>query len=69
MDLFDHFHVDRKDPMKILTKAELECIEGGSISASMINYIVRGVSAFVDIGRSLGSALRRIGEQNLCPLK
>lgn len=55
--------------MRTLTKKELEQIEGGSISASMINYIVRGIDAFMDVGRSLGSALRRMGEQSLCPLK
>lgn len=69
MVMYDHYHVDRKDDMKILTKTELEHIEGGSISASMINYLVRGINAFVDIGRSLGSAIRRMGEQNVCPLK
>lgn len=54
--------------MKRLTNEELIRITGGSISASMLGYLVRGVNAFMDIGRSLGTALRRIGEHSVCPL-
>ncbi len=52
--------------MKLETK-ELQQIVGGT-SATYINAIVRGVNAILDIGRSLGSAIRRVVNGNLCPL-
>lgn len=55
--------------MRRLTDDELLSITGGAFSASMLGYIVRGIDSFMDIGRSLGSALRRMKEDNLCPLK
>ncbi|MDD2377960.1 MAG: hypothetical protein PHD10_04000 [Bacilli bacterium] len=52
----------------ILTKNELLLIEGGfSISGSLINSFVRGINAFLDLGRSVGTAIRRIRGNNLCP--
>ncbi len=50
-----------------LDKKELQEIVGGA-SATYINAIVRGVNAILDIGRSLGSVIRRITSGNLCPL-
>lgn len=54
--------------MRKLTDKELTQIQGGSISSTMVGYIVRGINSFLDIGRSLGTAIRRIGEHNICPL-
>ena len=52
-----------------MTIKELKQIKGGAaISGTLINGVVRGVSQFLDLGRSVGSAIRRIGEGNLCPL-
>ncbi len=55
--------------MKQLTDIELQNIYGGAISANMINYIVRGFDFILEIGRSLGTAIRRIGENKICPLE
>ena len=55
--------------MKKIDTQELKQIYGGAISASMINYIVRGLDAIMEIGRSLGTAIRRLGENKLCPLE
>ena len=54
--------------MKILTTEELKYIEGGAISASMLGYIVRGINSLLDLGRSIGTAIRRVQNNSICPL-
>ena len=54
--------------MKDLKNNELFDIEGGSISGTLINSITRGIDTILDMGRSLGSAIRRIQYNNICPL-
>ena len=54
--------------MKKLTEEQLKQIEGGSISGTLINALVRGINSILDLGRSLGSAIRRITGNNICPL-
>lgn len=54
--------------MKDLTKEELKQICGGAISATLVNAFIRGVNTFLDVGRSFGSAIRRMLEKNVCPL-
>lgn len=54
--------------MKNLNKNELVLIEGGSISGTLISSITRGINTILDMGRSFGSALRRIGSRNICPM-
>lgn len=50
-----------------LTKNELIEIEGGfNITGTLLNSITKGVSVIMDIGRSLGSSIRRIMSGNLC---
>jgi len=53
--------------LRVLNNEELLCIEGGTVSASMIGYIVRGINSILDLGRSLGSAMRRVQNNSLCP--
>ncbi len=48
-----------------LNKKELQKINGG-VSASMIGYIIRGITTIVDLGRNIGSAIRRIQTRNIC---
>ncbi len=56
--------------MKQLDEKELENIYGGeSISAAVINAFTNIIKILQDAGHNLGSALRRIGENNMCPLK
>lgn len=55
--------------MKNLKNDDLLNIDGGSsISGTLISAITRGISTIYDIGRSLGTAIRRIGSGNICPL-
>ena len=51
-----------------MKKEELIKIKGGSISATFISAISRGVTALYDVGRSFGSALRRAIGRKSCPL-
>ncbi|MBR3362579.1 MAG: hypothetical protein IKG40_01480 [Bacilli bacterium] len=39
---------------------------GGSVSSTMVNAIVKGISLLIDLGRSLGSTIRRVSENNIC---
>lgn len=53
----------------MLDKKELLNIVGGiSITSSLINSIYRGINSILELGRSLGSALRRIKGGNMCPI-
>jgi len=52
-----------------LTKQELLSIHGGiNISGTFINSIVRGINSILELGRSVGTAIRRIGSNNICSL-
>lgn len=58
--------------MRKLNDKELEKVLGGdstSISSSVINAIVNVVKLLEEGGIKFGSAIRRIGEGNLCPLE
>ncbi len=53
--------------MQKLTNQELTNIYGGlSISGSLISSFVKGINSFLDIGRSLGTAIRRIVSSSMC---
>lgn len=54
--------------MERLKKDDLLSIEGGGISGTLISAFTKCISTVYDIGRSLGSAIRRIGSNNLCPM-
>ena len=52
-----------------LEKYELLQIQGGvNITASWLNAVARGIEAIMDLGRSFGTAIRRIGSNNVCSL-
>lgn len=52
-----------------LTNRELANIYGGSISASLLNALSRGVSTLYDIGYALGSAIRKLLNGRVCKVK
>lgn len=53
----------------MLEKEELLNIVGGiSITGTLINSICRGINSILEVGRSLGSAIRRIGGGKMCPV-
>ncbi len=53
----------------IIRDKELKQINGGSISATLINAIVKGISLILELGKSLGSSIRRITSGNTCSLE
>lgn len=56
--------------MKELENKELLNIEGGafSLTAAFLNAAARALSTFMDIGKSLGSSIRRAFNGSICPL-
>ncbi len=51
-----------------LDKEQLQNIRGGiNITGTMVSSFVRILDIFLDVGRSFGSAIRRIKDHNACP--
>lgn len=57
--------------MKKIEENILEEITGGntSITGPIINALVNVIKVLKDAGYSIGSGIRRIGENSLCPLE
>lgn len=49
-----------------LTDQELFAIQGGAVSAALLNAFARAVSTILDLGRTIGSAIRRMYSKNYC---
>lgn len=47
-------------------KEQKMCYGGGGISAALINALSKGLNVFIDLGRYLGSSIRRIFNNNYC---
>ena len=56
--------------MKNLNKNELLEVSGGAstVSGALITSIIKGINSIFDLGKSLGTAIRRIMGNNICPL-
>lgn len=52
--------------MKSLTNEELLIIRGGFVSGSLVNAFARGINSLLELGRSFGTAIRRINDNKLC---
>lgn len=52
--------------MRELKKEELQNITGGAVTASLISAVITGVNSFLEVGRSLGTAIRRFFSKNVC---
>ena len=57
--------------MKQLKEEEQDKISGGSetVTGPIISALTTIIKCLKDAGYSLGSGIRRIGENDLCPLK
>lgn len=51
-----------------LKKHELLIITGGGISGTLLNALARGINVLLDLGRSLGTAIRRVSSNSVCPI-
>lgn len=49
-----------------LNEMELYKINGGAISATFLNAIARAINTILNLGRTLGSSIRRIYNKNYC---
>lgn len=50
-----------------MNREELLVIKGGaSISGTIINALVKGLSVVLELGRSLGTAIRRYQKKDYC---
>ncbi len=45
---------------------ELYQIKGGAITATLFNSIARLINTVLDLGRTVGSSIRRIYSRNYC---
>ena len=56
--------------MKKINDKDLLLIVGGAItlSGTILNQLNKLISILVDSGKSLGSSIRRISEDKICPL-
>ena len=57
--------------MKKIEEEKLENIKGGntSITGPIINAFVNIIKVIQEAGQAFGSGIRRISEDNLCPLE
>ncbi len=56
--------------MRVLNQQKLAEIRGGfSLSASMLNSINNLVELLMEAGKKLGSAVRRMSSNQICPLE
>lgn len=63
MDIIDHLAVK-------MNEIELYNIKGGStINSTMLNAIVRAFNLSLELGRMLGSYIRRKRDKRLCPIR
>ena len=51
-----------------LKKQELLQIEGGAITATLINSLARAINTMMNLGRSVGSAIVRIYKGKICKI-
>ncbi len=50
-----------------MTKEELLNIKGGSgISGTVLSGVIKAFTLALELGRSLGTALRRVKDKNVC---
>lgn len=56
--------------MKKIRKDNLDKIYGGTtVSSAIINAFTNVIKLLMDSGHTLGSAIRRISEKQICPLE
>ena len=57
--------------MKNVSNDKLMDIRGGSITytATLINALCRVVDIIFEVGKNIGSSIRRSNEDTICPLK
>lgn len=56
--------------MNKIMNEKLDLIIGGSsdLTAPIVNAFVNVIKILIDVGKGLGSSIRHIAENNICPL-
>jgi len=54
--------------MKKLTNKEMTELYGGAITGAFLSSIIKGINIILELGRSLGSAIRRGSGGKLCSI-
>ncbi len=49
-----------------LNETELYKIKGGGISTTLLNSVARLITTVLDLGRTVGTSIRRIYSKNYC---
>lgn len=49
-----------------LEEKDLYEIKGGGVSATLLNSVARIISTVLELGRTVGSSIRRIYSKNYC---
>ena len=57
----------KSDQMR-LTDNQLKSISGGSLTATFLNAIVKGFNLIIELGKSLGSSIRRVISGKSCEI-
>lgn len=52
--------------LKELQKEELLQVQGGAITGTYINALVKGIESLLELGRSLGTAIHRWMSGSVC---
>lgn len=52
--------------MKEMTSKETKTLYAGGLTSTMASVLLKGLNFFTDLGRYLGSSIRRIYDNNLC---
>ncbi len=65
MVIQDHYAVIKEVNME-LSREELKEINGGSISGAIITSVIKGIAKIYEIGRGIGSSIRRIITKRFC---
>ena len=50
----------------MLTSEELLIVKGGGFSATLLNSLSRVIGTLLDLGQTLGSALKRVVTKSYC---
>ena len=52
-----------------LNNIEMESINGGGFTSSMLNAISKAVTTIYNLGKNFGSSIRRIANNTYCPMR
>ena len=55
--------------MSKLNNKEMQDVVGGGLTGTIINAVIGAGRFIYGLGQAFGSGLRRIGTNNLCPLR